>query len=131
MAADDVERVHELFEQRHRGLFSSRLFDPEVVYTQNGSDVPDFAGEWIGIDGIRAATRAWLDTWEGVRYACEEVVSVDDRIIVHESMTARGVRGRVQTTHVIAHVLLLHNGRISRWDAYWNPAEAPVRPSAQ
>jgi ketosteroid isomerase-like protein/catechol 2,3-dioxygenase-like lactoylglutathione lyase family enzyme len=121
----DVELVRELFERRMRGDYAIELLDPEIVYTQNG-ELPDFAGAWTGLDAIRAATRAWLSAWENIRYTLENVASRDGRVVVHETLNARGVRSQVATTHTCAHVLEVRAAKIVRWDVYWNPSDALI-----
>jgi ketosteroid isomerase-like protein len=110
--------------QPHR--YTTKLLDPAIVYTQNGSEVPDFAGEWRGLDGIRAAVTFWLDAWKDISYTLEDVVSIDDKIVVREAMSARGARSNLDASQTLAHVLQVRDGKVIRWDAYWNPAEAPV-----
>jgi ketosteroid isomerase-like protein/catechol 2,3-dioxygenase-like lactoylglutathione lyase family enzyme len=121
----DVELVRELFERRMRGHYAIELLDPEIVYTQNG-ELPDFAGAWTGLDAIRAATRAWLSAWENTRYTLEDVASRDGRVVVHETLNARGVRSQADTTHTLAHVLEVRAAKIVRWDVYWNPSDALI-----
>lgn len=105
VTGDDVQLVRELLERRKQGDYAVELLDPEIVYTQNGSDVPDLAGHWVGVKGIRDAARGWLSVAEDARYTLEDVAPADDPVVVRERLAARGKQSQVDIAHVIVQLL--------------------------
>jgi ketosteroid isomerase-like protein len=120
----DVELVRGFFERRERGDYAAELLDPDIEYTQIGSEIPDFAGEWRGVDRVRAAVAEYLREWEDYRYQVQRFIDLGNRVLVLEQHTARGRSSGVEATHESAHLLTLRDRKIVRWEAYWDPAEA-------
>lgn len=125
MQSDNVEVVREMYQRRERGdLEVGEFVDPEIEFVRIGSDLPDFAGEWRGLDGLRQATVDYLNVWDDYRYEVEEMIDLGDRVLVLETQTARGKRSGALISQEVGTLLTLRDGRIARWEYYWERAEA-------
>jgi ketosteroid isomerase-like protein len=125
MSSREIETVRALYERRRRGdLDVSEFVDPEIEFVRVRSELPDFAGEWHGFDGLRKATVDYLNVWEDYRFEVERFVDLGDRVLVLETQTARGRRSRAITSQEVGTLLTLRDGLIVRWVYYWDRAEA-------
>jgi ketosteroid isomerase-like protein len=52
------------------------------------------------------------------------MIDLGDRVLVLESHIARARTSGVEVRHELAHMLTLRDGKIVRWEAYWDRAEA-------
>jgi ketosteroid isomerase-like protein len=123
MSEDDLQLLRDFFERRERGDYAAEFLDPDVEYKQVGP-IPDFPGEWHGVEQVRAVTVDFLKAWEDIRYEVERLVDLCDRVLVLERQRARGKGSGVHVPHELAHFLTVRNGKIVRWEAYWDPSEA-------
>lgn len=114
-----------MYQRRERGdLDVSEFVDPEIEFARIGSELPDFAGEWRGLDGLRLATVEYLNVWEDYRFEVEEMIDLGDRVLVLERQTARGKRSGAVISQEVGTLLTLRDGRITRWEYYWERPEA-------
>lgn len=109
-----------------RGDYDTEVLDPQVEFTRTGggSDVLGYETEARGIDGLWSAMRAWMDEWTDVRVEAESFLDVGERVLVLVRHHAIGRRSGAPLSNLDAWVFLLRDGRIVRWDAYWEPAVA-------
>jgi ketosteroid isomerase-like protein len=77
-----------------------------------------------GIEGLRGALGAWTEEWSDVRVQAESFIEVGERVRVLVRHRAVGKRSGVPMNHLDAWVVSIDDGRILRWDAYWDPDEA-------
>ena len=127
MSQENVEIVRELLARWERGDYDTiEAFDPQVEFTRTGggSDVLGYTTESRGIDGLWAALEAWMDEWTDMSVQAEGFTEVGARVLVLARQRAVGRQSGVPMSNLDAWVFSLRGGRIVRWDAYWNPAEA-------
>ena len=128
MSQENVEIVRGLLARWERGDYTTTVeaFDPQVEFTRTGggSDVLGYTTKSHGIEGLWAALRAWTEEWSDVRMETERFIEVGERVLVLARHRAVGKRSGVPMSNLDAWVFSFRGGRIVRWDAYWNPAEA-------
>ena len=101
------------------------LFDPDVEHSRIGAETPDMEGRWLGLDEMRSAMREYLRPMSDLRIEAERIIDLGgDRVLVLSRQTARGKQSGVPIEHELGDVFTLRDGRIVRFDSYWNRAEA-------
>jgi ketosteroid isomerase-like protein len=114
-----------MYRRRERGdMYVGEFVDPDIQFVRVGSELPDFAGEWHGIDGMRRATVEYLNVWENYRFEVEQMIDLGDRVLVLERQLARGKRSGADISQEVGTLLTLRDGKIVRWEYYWERAEA-------
>jgi ketosteroid isomerase-like protein len=127
MSQENVEIVRGLLARWERGDYDTvETFDPQVEFTRTGggSDVLGYTTKSHGIEGLWAALVAWTDEWTDMSVHAEGFTEVGARVLVLARQRAVGRRSGVPMSNLDAWVFSFRGGRIVRWDAYWNPAEA-------
>jgi ketosteroid isomerase-like protein len=126
MSEEDVEIVRELFKRRERGDFGAiaEFLGAEIEFAQIGSQIPDFAGEWHGLEAMRRATIDYLEAWENLQYETRRIIDGVSLVFVLEEQRGRGKHSGVEAAHEIGHLLTVRAGRVARWESYWDPTEA-------
>jgi ketosteroid isomerase-like protein len=125
MPRGNLEIVQEMYERRERGdMDVAEFVHPEIEFARIGSELPDVAGEWHGLDGMRKATVEYLNVWEDYRFQVERMIDLDDRVLVLERHTARGKRSGAIIDQDVGTLLTLREGLITRWEYYWERSEA-------
>jgi len=125
MTMENLEIVRRMYERREAGdMHVGEFVDPDIVFVRIGSEAPDFAGEWHGLDGLRQATVEYLNVWEDYRFEVEEMIDLGDRVLILERQTARGRRSGAETSQDVGTLLTLRDGKIVRWEYYWDRPEA-------
>ena len=122
-----MEVVRALLTRWERGDFdTSEAFDPQIEFTRTGggADVLGYITKSRGIDGLWAAMGAWTDEWSDVSVEAESYIEVGERVLALVRHRAVGKRSGAPMDHVDAWVFSIGDGRILRWDAYWDPDEA-------
>lgn len=118
-----VQRLYDLWNRRAFGV-AIQLYDPDIEYVRIGSGVPDFAGAWRGVEGMRSAVRDYLQSWDDYRYEPQDFHDLGDRVLVRECHKGRGKRSGVTVDHDVGAVFTLQRGRVVRLVQYWDFAEA-------
>jgi ketosteroid isomerase-like protein len=126
MSEKNVEVVHELYEHMARGEYSfpGGLVDDDVVFARHGQALGLLEGEWQGPDEIRDAVLDYLRSWEGLRNELEEVRDLGDQVLVFERQRGRGRASGAAMEREMASLFSLRDGRVVRWDSYWDPTDA-------
>ena len=94
------------------------------MFARHGEALGLLEGEWRGPDQIRTAVLEYLRSWEGLRNEPERITDLgDDRVFVLERQIGRGRASGLVMEREIASLFTLRNGRIIRWDSYWNRAD--------
>ena len=126
MSQENVAIVRALLARWERGDDIAAAFDPEVEFTRTGggSDVLGYATKSDGIEGLWAAVAGWAQEWSDHRVHAERFIEAGERVLVLVRQSAVGKRSGVPMNNVDAWVFSIGDGRIVRWDAYWDPADA-------
>ena len=125
MSQENVEIVCRLFDQWATGDLSADCFDPEIEYLRTGARTPDMEGRWVGLDQVSTAMRHYLRAFSDLRIEAERIIDLSgDRVLVLSRHTARGKQSGVPIEHEIGDLLTLRDGKIVRYDSYWERAEA-------
>jgi ketosteroid isomerase-like protein len=126
MSQENVDIVRRLYEHWERGDFSfADCFDPQVEHSRIGAQTPDMEGRWFGLDEFGTAFREYLQALSDLRIEAERIIDLTgDRVLVLSRQTARGKNSGVPIEHRLGDLFTLRDGRIVRYDSYWNSAEA-------
>ena len=101
------------------------FFDPDVEYSRIGAETPDMEGRWLGLDELSTAIREYLRAFSDLRIEAERIIDLSgDRVLVLSRHTARGKQSGVPIEHELGDLFTLRDGKIVRYDSYWNRAEA-------
>jgi uncharacterized protein len=125
MSQENVEIVRRLFAQWATGDLTADCFDPDIEYVRIGAKTPDMEGRWLGLDEVSTAMRDYLRAFSDLRIEAERIIDLsDNRVLVLSRHTARGAHSGVPIEHEIGDLFTLRDGKIVRFDSYWDPAEA-------
>ena len=105
-------------------MYVREFVHPDIEFVRIGSEAPDFAGEWHGLEGLRQATVDYLNVWEDYQFEVERMIDLGDRILILEKQTARGRRSGAVISQDVGALLTLRDGLIVRWEYYWERADA-------
>lgn len=118
-----VRRMYELWSAREYAA-AGKLFDPDVVMVRSGEEFTDLAGEYHGLAEVWEAIVLWLRSWEEVRDEPQRFIDLGDRVVAIVKQVGRGRGSGAQVEHVGGFVYTISRGRITRLEAYWDPADA-------
>ena len=122
---ENVEIVRRLYERWATGDFTPDVFDPDVEFSRIGAQTPDMEGRWVGLDEFWKAVREYLQPLSDLRIEAERIIDLSgDRVLVLSRQTARGKQSGVPMETQLADLFTLRDGKIVRYDSYWNRAEA-------
>jgi ketosteroid isomerase-like protein len=125
MSQENVEALHQLYEQWATGDFPADFFDAGVEHSRIGAQTPDMEGRWVGLDKFQTAFRQYLEALSDLRIEAERIIDLGgDRVLVLSRQTARGKHSGVPIEHETGDLFTLRDGKIVRYDSYWNRAEA-------
>ena len=125
MSEENVEIVRRLFGQWATGDLTADLFDRDIEYSRTGAETPDMEGRWLGRDELSTAMREYLRAFSDLRIEAERIIDLSgDRVLVLSRHTARGKQSGVPIEHEIGDLFTLRDGKIVRYDSYWDRAEA-------
>ncbi len=125
MSQENVEIVRGLYEHWQVGDFRfASCFDAQVEHSRIGAGTPDMEGRWRGLDAFSAAFREYLRAFSDLRIHAERIIDLGDRVLGLTRHTARGRLSGVPIEHEAGDLFALRGGRIVRFDAYWDRAEA-------
>jgi uncharacterized protein len=124
MSAPNVNAVRAVYEQWARGNFRAgvELYDPEATLVQR----PEFpeAGTYTGTAEIADYMRTFLEAWDRVTIAAEELIEAGDRVIasVHQQGVGKGSGAEVDFRYF--HVWTFRQGKVIRLEVVRNRDEA-------
>jgi len=129
MSQENLEVVRELMALRERVLESG---EPP---TRTGLIAPDFEIDmsrrvfnpavYHGIDGLVRLNEEIRDVWEEFRVVPEQFIDAGDRVVVFETIHARGRGSGVELdTRTSATIWTLRDGRATRVQIGFDPQEA-------
>ena len=121
MSQENVEMVR-------RGIESVEAFwamlDEHVVWDLRAYPVVDLDPVYIGRDAVIEGSRHYWGTWGDYRLEAEEIIEAGSSVVValHERMRGKGSGAPIDRRW--AQVWTIHRGRIIRWEAFRDMAEA-------
>jgi ketosteroid isomerase-like protein len=125
MSEENVEILRRLYEHWATGDFPPDFFDPDVEHSRIGAQTPDMEGRWLGLDEFLTAFREYLQPLSDLRIEAERIMDLSgDRVLVLSRQTARGKKSGVPIEHELGELFTLRDGRIVRYDSYWNRPDA-------
>jgi ketosteroid isomerase-like protein len=126
MSPDNVELVRKLLElaERRDYVDTRELFDSDVVFTRFGEEFADLAGEWRGIAEMWEGIVHFFREWEDLQTRPERYFDLGDQVLVFVNQTGLGRASGAIVEHDGAFLFTVHGGKIVRWEAYWDRAEA-------
>jgi ketosteroid isomerase-like protein len=96
------------------------LFHPEVEIHFIGGEGIGLSAHYHGHEGVRAWMRDWRSQWGDYDEVLEELIDLGDSLITRSRINARGDRSGVQLTHIAGSHFHLTDGKVTRWDAYFD-----------
>ena len=125
MSQENVEILRRVYERWASGDLSADFFDPDVEFSGIGAETPDMEGRWLGLDETWSAIREYIQPLSDLRIEAERIIDLDgDRVLVLSRQTARGKQSGVPIEHELGDLFTLRDGKIVRYDTYWNRAKA-------
>ena len=107
------------------------VFDPEVeVCLPEASAAAGSSTEldqerfYRGPAGFRRFSERWNEPWDESRLEPAELFDFGDRILILCRWVGRGRGSGVEVTQPVAMLNSLRNGRVVRWQAWWDWSEA-------
>jgi uncharacterized protein len=125
MSQENVEIVRGIYAQWATGDLTAHCFDPDIEYSRIGAETPALEGRWLGLDEMRSAMREYLRAMSNLRIEADRIIDLGgERVLVLTRHTARGKQSGVPIEHELGDVFTLRDGKIVRFDSYWDRAEA-------
>jgi uncharacterized protein len=103
------------------GLFSN---DAELADAGGLGVAGTAAGTRHGPEGFLRATEEALEAFEDYRVEAEEFIDAGDAVVVPVRISGRGRASGAKLETRLAHLWVLHNGRVIRGDVYRTTGEA-------
>ncbi len=98
------------------------FLDPDFEF----HEPPEQPGATVfrGHDEARKGWARWAEAWTEQRSEPEEIVELPDGRIF--AVTVQHLRGRdgIEAKQASANVLTFRNGKVLRWEVYWDPDSA-------
>jgi ketosteroid isomerase-like protein len=85
-----------------------------------GGEALGLSPHYRGHEGVRAWMRDWRSQWEDYDEVVEQLIDLGDSLITRSKINARGERSGVEITHTPGSHFHLTDGKITRWDAYFD-----------
>ena len=127
MSQANVEILHRLYERWASGDFSADadLFDSDVEYSRIGAETTDMEGRWLGLEEMRTAVREYFRAFSDLCLEAERIIDLGgDQVLVLSRQTAHGKHSGVPIEGEGGDLFTLRDGKIVRYAAYWNRADA-------
>ena len=123
MSQENVEIVRGAHAEFERGNFwVPDLFDPGVhVVWLPGPGVDE---ETVGLDQLARVIKDWMQSWEKVTLAAEQVIDAGDQVVVIAEWRGRGKASGVLTKWRYGGVWALRDGKVTSLISYTDPGEA-------
>ncbi len=127
MASANVELVRSLYAAWNRGAFEATLewAHAEIEFVIVDGPSP---ARWVGVTGMAAGLRDFMEAWEGYRLEAAEYRELDDeRVLVLNHPIARGKTSKLDLGRLpmrTANVFHVCGGQVTRLAAYFNSGQA-------
>src|SRR5438067_1930544 len=86
--------------------------------------LPDGETTYIGLDGFRAAWRDWTGLWATYRTEIDDALGIADFAVLVGRIHFRGKGSGVESTSPAGWMLKFRDGRLLRFRAFREPAQA-------
>jgi ketosteroid isomerase-like protein len=123
MSQENVEIVRKLYAGLGKGDMwgAAPLFDPTIELHRYGGQ----PGSWRGLDGLATGAKDYMEAFHDLRIEGERFVDLgDEKVLVFRSDHGRGRDSGLPFAQELADVLTLREGRIVKWESYWDRADA-------
>jgi ketosteroid isomerase-like protein len=130
MSRENVEAVRRMAEGFQAGDLEEAytFFDPAIEWdaTRFAALVPDLARVFHGHDGVRAFWRSWLSSWRDLQFEVQGIRDAGDHVVLLiDNQRQWGRHSGIETRlPPYAHVYTFQDGRVVRWRAYPDHAQA-------
>jgi ketosteroid isomerase-like protein len=107
-----------------RQLAIEERWHPDLVLIQS-AEMPGTAGEFHGYEGLAAANRELLESWEQIDWKPREVHDLGEgRYLILLETRGRARRSGLELEGGIAHIVTVRAGRAERLEVYlgWDAA---------
>jgi ketosteroid isomerase-like protein len=125
MSQENVEVVRQIYGHLALGDFwaIAPLLDPEISWDW-GDEMRLVEGSQVydGREGVEAATREWLKSWERAWIEAEEFLDAGDRVVAFVHIRARPKHGGPEVSMHSANVWTVHNGMATSMKGYTRDA---------
>jgi ketosteroid isomerase-like protein len=124
MSQENVEVVRAVFEAWNRRDFEAglRFIAPDIEFHLIGG-FADLLGDVKGRDGVLRIWREMAQTVGG-RMDVDDAVDLGDQVVVTFTLNGTGAESGVPVKMQNGYVCTFRDGKVSRVDAYYDPAEA-------
>jgi ketosteroid isomerase-like protein len=121
MSQENVEIVRQIYGHLALGNFwaIAPLLDPEITWDW-GAEMGLVEGLEVyeGREGVEAATREWLKSWERAWIEAEEFLDAGDRVVAFVHVRARPKHGGPEVSMRSANVWTVHDGMATSMKGY-------------
>jgi ketosteroid isomerase-like protein len=124
MSQENMEIVRSIYAAWERGDFGqSGVFDPGIRVVWLPS--PEGEGpETVGLEGMGRAMKDWMESWEQVTTAAEQLIDAGDQVVVIAEWRGLGKTSGVFTKWRYGAVYTLREGKVTSIISYTDPAAA-------
>jgi hypothetical protein len=98
------------------------VIDPELEIVTR--ERPDGDLTFKGLGGFRSVWLEWLAPYEVYRLKHEEAIDCGERVLAVTRNFGRMHGSEHEVEHLFTNVLTLHNGKLTRWEPYFDRARA-------
>jgi len=126
MSEENLRTLARIYEGWAQGDFAVGLdaFGEEPTLVIH-SEIPD-AGEYVGLDGIRAYMRRFLEAWDSLTIAAESVQDAGDRVLVKVRQTGVGWDSGAAVSQTYFQIWTFSGGAVTRLESVWSERKARV-----
>ena len=124
--SDDVALVRRGLELWNGGDWDAAIaeLDPEVEWvTDEVVAGLGFERTYSGREGVRRFWHAWVEMWESMKVDVEDLIDRGDDVIALVHFRARA-RAGLEVDQPVAFRFILREGKVYRFQAWWDRAEA-------
>ena len=101
------------------------VLDPEIVWTfAGGAQFPGTESTYHGHAGVRQFWETFIEPWDEIHIAVEEMVAQGDLVLAFVRFQARGRGSGLELDVPFAHVYSIRDGKATRFEAFSDPSEA-------
>jgi ketosteroid isomerase-like protein len=126
MSAENVELLSRVYEHWGAGDFRPDPSLGQDFTITMGPEFPD-AGVHAGLEGVAAYMRAFLEPWEWITIAAEELVDSGDRVLVRVLQSGTGASSGVAVELRYFHLWSFTGGGPAGMETIMKEADARAR----
>jgi ketosteroid isomerase-like protein len=124
MSQENVEVVRAIYDEWGKGNFKQGfdLYDPLILLVQ-GEGFPE-SGPYLGLEGVGRYMRAFLEAWERVTIAADDLEVIGDTVVAAVVQHGIGKGSGAPAELRYSQVWSFRGGRVIRLDVIRDRAEA-------